>query len=174
MQLYFSIRAFLIVFIVCNLTPSQAVSQCLSPSKYHSFAALVIETCTGVQHHWVLQQSTCKECMYTDSQGRKAIGVDFHLEDTDAKSILASVGADYDDIVKGGTTDISTPCSCEKVVCLNQSQIEHIFEESIANTIATVQSTIPVFERYGERYTRTRYRRSIKSLLGAATISAIT
>ena len=146
MQVHFTILAFLMVLTVCNLTPSQAVPACSTPLKYGGFQVLVSENCTAQQYKWVIHQSTCKECMYIDSQGRKAIGVDFNLEETDAKGILTNFGLDYDKIVRGATTDINTPCACNEIQCLNNSQIENIFEESIANAIATVKRVIPAFQ----------------------------
>ena len=150
MQLYFTILAFLMVLNACNLTLSQAVPACQTPLKYGSFQALVSEDCTALQHQWVTRQSACKECMYIDSQGRKAIGVDFNLEETDAKAILTNFGVDYEKIVGGATTDISKPCACDEVECLTLSQIEYIFEESIANAIATVKRVMPAFQRYSK------------------------
>ena len=143
MQLHFTILAFLMVFTVCNLTPSHGVPACQTPLKYGSFQVLVSENCTAQQDQWVIQQSTCKECMYIDSQGRKAIGVDFNLEQTDANAILTNFGVDYDKIVRGATTGINTPCACDEVVCLTNGLIESIFEESIANAIATVKRVMP-------------------------------
>ena len=148
MKLYFYIRACIVVFTACNIIPLQAVSECLTPSKYSSFQALVSDSCTTEQNKWIRYQSTCKRCMYLDPQGRRAIGVDFNLEQPSAKAILATVGADYDKIVEEAATNVAKLCNCTEVTCLNQSQIEGLFDESIAIAVATAKRVLPSFGRY--------------------------
>ena len=148
MKLYF-ICASTIVFAVCNITRTKAVSKCTTPSKYSSFQALVSGTCINNAKQWVLQNGglTCKECMYVDSQGRKIIGFNFNLEETDAKAILAHYEADYDKIVNGAPTELTMPCDCKVVTCLNLNQIEDIFDESIAQAFGNAKRVLPSFER---------------------------
>ena len=148
MKLYF-ICASTIVFAVCNITRTKAVSKCTTPSKYSSFQALVSGTCINNAKQWVLQNGglTCKECMYVDSQDRKIIGFNFNLEETDAKAILAQYEADYDKIVNGAPTDLTMPCDCKVVTCLNLNQIEDIFDESIAQAFGNAKRVLPSFER---------------------------
>jgi hypothetical protein len=85
--------------------------------------------------------------MYVDSQDRKIIGFNFNLEETDAKAILAQYEADYDKIVNGAPTDLTMPCDCKVVTCLNLNQIEDIFDESIAQAFGNAKRVLPSFER---------------------------
>ena len=147
--MYF-IFACMYVVAASNIKPSLARSYCVVPSKYSSFEALVSGTCDIKR--WVREfESICKECMYLDSQGRKLIGMNFNLEQRDAKGILTHFGADYDSIVNGTPTAISMPCDCAKVTCLNSSQISNIFDESVVDAIQNAKKFLPNLDRYGNQ-----------------------
>lgn len=150
MKLYYFICACMYVVLASNIKPSLAGSYCVIP-KYGSFQALVSGTCDVKS--WVRRfESICKECMYLDSQGRKLIGINFNLEQPDAKAILAHFGADYDSIVNGASTAINMPCHCNTTVtCLNLSQINNLFDESVENAFQKAQHFLPELDRYSNQ-----------------------
>ncbi|XP_028394140.1 uncharacterized protein LOC114518360 [Dendronephthya gigantea] len=138
-----STNTILIVSIVCiNMAASQAT--CALPSNwYSSFQTLVSGTsCDAMTKKFVYAFSHCKQCMYLNYEGRKTIGVGFNLEQPNAEKILAQVGANYIQIVDGKSTSLHTKCDCDHVTCLDQSQIESIFEISIIEATGTAKSVL--------------------------------
>ena len=152
MKLYFICACVYVVATSTNITPSLASSFCLTPSQYGLFQALVSGKC-DVKSYVRQFESTCKECMYLDTQSRKYIGIDFNLEQHDARAIVTYFGADYDKIVNGPATAMGTPCDCKEVECLNLTQINNIFDESIENAAQNARQVLPIFDRYGDQYT---------------------
>lgn len=89
----------------------------------------------------------CKECMYLDTKGIKTIAVGFNLQRSDARAILASVGANYSAIFNGPVTPVKTPCDCNKVTCLNQAQISKIFHITVQGASRDAQGIVSTFGR---------------------------
>ncbi len=74
--------------------------------------------------------------MYLDIKGIKTIGVGFNLENSNAKNEIRKIGANYDKIVNGIATYISSKCQCDQVYCLTNSQIQSIFSYTLESSIA--------------------------------------
>ena len=147
----FVVFVYIVIFTTSNVVLSQSL--CETPLKYNSFQALVSGNCDSVIKDLVSSNTPrCKKCMYIDSHDQKAIGFDFKLNDPDAKAVLASVGIDYDRMVTEAPTKFSEPCDCEKVLCLNQTQVEKIFDESIQEAIGNVRRAFPEFDGYSVFY----------------------
>lgn len=73
-----------------------------------------------------------KSCMYKDTKGIPTIGIGFNLQRSDAKSIITSLGLNYDKVVSGAQ-------------CLTESQITELFNKDLVWAKAGAASCISSF-----------------------------
>lgn len=95
----------------------------------------------------IFDNEGCKECMYLDTKGIKTIAVGFNLQRSDARAILASVGANYSKIFDGPVTPMKTPCDCNTVTCLDKDQIGKILDITAEGARRDARSIISTFRR---------------------------
>ncbi|XP_013381080.1 uncharacterized protein LOC106152131 [Lingula anatina] len=86
-----------------------------------------------------------RKCMYKDTRGIKTIGIGFNLQNQGAQQALASVGADFNKIFNGASTPVDQTCDCSKVVCLNDTQIEGLFNYSVKQALMDASSLMSNF-----------------------------
>jgi hypothetical protein len=74
-----------------------------------------------------------KNSVYTDTVGKRTIGVGFNLERKDAPSIIKQIGADYNKVLSGEQS-------------LTDNQIKELFQINIRTAYADAKKYLPQFE----------------------------
>jgi GH24 family phage-related lysozyme (muramidase) len=80
------------------------------------------------------QEEGDRQHVYVDTAGHPSVGIGFNLDRSDARSQLASVGADYD-AVRAGTQD------------LTQGQIDQLFQHDVSTAVSTAQNYYSGFDQ---------------------------
>ncbi len=71
-----------------------------------------------------------RSCVYTDTTGHKTIGVGFNLDNSGARSAIAAIGANFDQVYSGKQ-------------CLTSSQIDSLFTTSLNSATSGARSVVP-------------------------------
>ena len=91
------------------------------------------DSCTASLRNLVAKHEGDKLCVYVDTTGHKTIGIGYNLDQSGARQMIESVGANFDDIYSGKK-------------CLTQSQVNVIFSKTIGSSISGARSAVSSFD----------------------------